>query len=453
MDLRDRKVLVMGLARSGTGAARLCAEIGARVTGTDRRTAEQLGPEVLALEELGVSLVLGEHRDGDFTGADLVVLSPGVPLDQPQVAAARAAGVTVLGELELAASQLACPVFAITGTNGKSTTTTFAGELLSSAGLTTFVGGNLGTPLSEGVMARSWDAAVVEVSSFQLEAAPAFHPRVAAMLNCTEDHLDRYPDFAAYRAAKEAIFANLGPRDTVVYNAADPVVREMVDGLSSPRVTFSIVDAGQPGCHAGGAGIVVREDGATWELDLSGFRVPGTHNVENLMAAVLGARALGAGVTAIQRAVPALRGLPHRMEFVRSLDGVDWFNDSKATNVASACKTLEGAVGPGGANAAVILLGGKDKGGDYGPLVEVLRGSARCAVLYGAAAGVIEEALIGQDVAYRRVPDLVAAVAVARDKARPGDAVLLSPACSSYDQFRDFEQRGDTFRTTVEALR
>ena len=453
MELRDRKVLVMGLARSGTGAARLCAELGARVTGTDRRTAEQLGPAAAALGELGVGLVLGEHRDRDFLDADLVVLSPGVPLDQPQVAAARAAGVPVLGELELAASQLACPVFAITGTNGKSTTTTFAGELLRSAGLTTFVGGNLGTPLSEGVRARTWDAAVVEVSSFQLETAPTFHPRVAAMLNCTEDHLDRYPSFDAYRAAKEGIFASMGPRDTVVYNAADPVVREMVRELPCQRIAFSIKDPDLPGCRAGGAGILVREDGADWELDLRDFHVPGAHNVENLMAAVLGARALGAGVDAIRRAVPALRGLPHRMEFVRSLDGVDWYNDSKATNVASAAKTLEGAVGPGGATAAVILLGGKDKGGDYGPLVEILRDRARCAVLYGAAADLIEDALLGQDIAYRRVPDLTAAVAVARDKARPGDAVLLSPACSSYDQFRDFEQRGDTFRALVEALR
>jgi len=357
----------------------------------------------------------------------------------------------VIGELELATGQLDCPVFAITGTNGKSTTTTFAGELMRAGGLTTFVGGNLGVPVSEGVLERRWDAAVIEVSSFQLESAPGFHPRVAAMLNCTEDHLDRYPDFAAYRAAKERIFVNLGADDVVIYNAADPVVREMVAGLTARRLAFRALD--EDGASVRGEAMVLREGDRTDEIDLGAFPVPGSHNVENLMAAVLGARAMGVEVAAIRAALPELRGLPHRMEHVRTLDQVSWFNDSKATNVASAAKTLEGAVGPGGARAAVILLGGKDKGGDYAPLVEVMRGRVRCAVLYGAAAARIEEALVGEDITYRRVDDLVAAVAVARDRARPGDAVLLAPACSSYDQFRDFEQRGDRFRALVEALR
>lgn len=451
MTLRGKRVLVMGLGRSGLGAARLCAQRGARVTATDLRDAATLGAAATDLEARGVTLTLGEHRERDFIGADLVVLSPGIPPTQAHVAAAAAAGVPVIGELELATGQLDCPVFAITGTNGKSTTTTFAGELMRAGGLTTFVGGNLGVPVSEGVLERRWDAAVIEVSSFQLESAPGFHPRVAAMLNCTEDHLDRYPDFAAYRAAKERIFVNLGADDVVIYNAADPVVREMVAGLTARRLAFRALD--EDGASVRGEAMVLREGDRTDEIDLGAFPVPGSHNVENLMAAVLGARAMGVEVAAIRAALPELRGLPHRMEHVRTLDQVSWFNDSKATNVASAAKTLEGAVGPGGARAAVILLGGKDKGGDYAPLVEVMRGRVRCAVLYGAAAARIEEALVGEDITYRRVDDLVAAVAVARDRARPGDAVLLAPACSSYDQFRDFEQRGDRFRALVEALR
>ena len=451
MELRGKRVLVMGLGRSGLGAARLCAELGARVTGTDLRSSDSLGDGAADLAGLGVALVLGEHRAADFVDADVVVLSPGIPLDQPQVAAAIAAGVPVLGELELAAGQLGCPVLAITGTNGKSTTTTFAGELLRAAGQATFVGGNLGIPLSEGVLERRWDAAVVEVSSFQLESAPGLHPRVAAMLNCTEDHLDRYPDFAAYRAAKERIFANLGPGDVVVYNAADPVVREMVAGLPSRLLAFRASEV--DGAHARGGVLVLREGDRTDEIDLSPFTVAGSHNVENLMAAALGARAMGVPVEVIRDTLPRLRGLPHRMEHVRTLDRVSWFNDSKATNVASAAKTLEGAVGPRGAAAAVILLGGKDKGGDYRPLVETMRGRVRCAVLFGSAAAVIEEALVGEEIPYQRVDDLDSAVAEARDRACPGDTVLLAPACSSYDQFRDFEQRGDHFRVLVEALR
>jgi UDP-N-acetylmuramoylalanine--D-glutamate ligase len=451
VELRGKRVLVMGLGRSGLGAARLCAELGARVTGTDLRSRENLGPEADELVDRGIALVLGEHRTADFVEADLVVLSPGIRPDQPQVAAAAAAGVPVLGELELAASQLGCPVLAVTGTNGKSTTTTFAGELLRAAGWATFVGGNLGTPLSDGVLERRWDAAVVEVSSFQLESAPGFHPRVAAMLNCTEDHLDRYPDFAAYRAAKERIFANLGPADVVVYNAADPIVREMVADLPGRRLAFCAADV--DGAHTRGGALVLRDGDRTDEIDLAAFAVPGSHNVENLMAAVLGAGAMGVPLDAIRDALPRLRGLPHRMEHVRTLERVSWFNDSKATNVASAAKTLEGAVGPDGAVAAVILLGGKDKGGDYRPLVESMRGRVRCAVLYGAAAARIEEALADEDIPYQRVDDLDAAVALARGRARPGDAVLLAPACSSYDQFRNFEQRGDRFRVLVEALR
>jgi len=435
VELRGRRVLVMGLGRSGLGAVRLCASLGAEVIATDRRTADQLGGAMDDLRAAGAELVLGEHRDADFLGADLIVISPGIPLEQPHVARALDAGVRVVGELELAVSRLDCPVVGITGTNGKSTTTTFAGDLLQAAGLDPFVGGNLGLPVSEGVMQGDPGVAVVEVSSFQLETAPTFHPTVAAMLNCTEDHLDRYPSFDEYRRAKEQIFANLTAADTLVYNAADPIVVDMLSRVPARLQAFSLADHGRAGAFLDGAAIVLRDpDG---RLDLGGFVVPGAHNIENLMAAVLCARAAGADPAVMEPALPQLRGLPHRMEWVRGLDGVDWYNDSKATNVASAAKTLEGI-----GRRAVVLLGGKDKGGDYGPLVDAL----------AAGAPMIRDALEGTGVRFEVVDDLAAAVTVARAWALDGDAVLLSPACSSYDQFRDYEQRGDTFRELVEEL-
>jgi UDP-N-acetylmuramoylalanine--D-glutamate ligase len=447
MKLKGRDVLVMGLGRSGLAAMRLCAQRGACVTATDRRTAAEL-PEVVAeAERNGSHLVLGQHRTDDFLAADLVVLSPGIPLEQPHVAAAAAAGVPVIGELELACSQLACPIVGITGTNGKSTTTTFAGDLLTATGLHTFVGGNLGVPLSEGVLEAPFDLAVVEVSSFQLETAPSFHPTVAALLNVTEDHLDRYPGFEAYCDAKAQIFANLGPEDAVVHNAADPIVDRLVADLPGRRLAFSLEDHGADGAFLAGGELRLRLDGVVHPLDTASFAVPGSHNTENLMAALLCGIAAGAPFDGMARSLSGLRGLPHRMEWVGSVHGVDWYNDSKATNVASAAKTLEGCPA-----AAVMLLGGKDKGGDYAPLVRLLGARARGVVVYGQAAAVISAALDAGGVAYRRVEDLAGAVQAACAMARPGDAVLLSPACSSYDQFRDYEQRGDTFRALVEDL-
>ena len=448
MELEGKEVLVVGLGRSGRGAMHLCTRLGAHVTATDRRDADDLGVVVEEARSLGASLVLGEHQERDFLSSDLIVLSPGVPLDQPHVALALSAGVQVVGELELAASLLACPLVGITGTNGKSTTTTFTGDLLASVGEHVFVGGNLGNPVSEGVLEGQYDAAVLEVSSFQLETAPAFHPRVAAMLNCTEDHLDRYPTFDDYRRAKERILCNLVSDDAVVFNAADPLVVEMVRDLPARKLAFSVTDHGLTGAFVDGETIRFRLPGGEQTLNRSGFPVPGMHNVENLMAAVLCVHALGVEPNTLASALPRLRGLPHRMEWVRSLDGVDWYNDSKATNVASAAKTLEGQARP-----AVILLGGKDKGGDYGSLIQVMRHHARAAVVYGQAADLIVAALEAGGLPYQRVETLDEAVDVARNRAQAGDAVLLSPACSSYDQFRDYEQRGDTFRQLVEALR
>lgn len=447
MELNGRAVLVVGLGRSGRGAVQLCAAAGARVTATDLRDEVALGAAAEEARAAGATLVLGEHRREDFLAADVVVVSPGIPLDQPDIAAAADAGVVVVGELELAASELSCPVVAITGTNGKSTTTTFAGDLARAAGLRTFVGGNLGHALSHGVADGPHDLAIVEVSSFQLEAAPTFHPRVAAMLNCSEDHLDRYPDFTAYRAAKEHVFDNLTDADAVVYNAADALVSEMVDGLPCRLLAFSLADHWRDGAFLDGGQVVLRNGSEQHAVALDDFPVPGTHNVENLMAALLCVREVGVGLDAIRPALAGLRGLPHRMEQVRTLHGVDWFNDSKATNVAATVKTLLGVH-----RTTVLLLGGKDKGGEYGPLVGAMAGRVRGAVLFGAAAPLIAAALDGGDVPFQRVHDLRAAVARARALAVAGDAVLLSPACSSYDQFRDYEERGATFRALVEEL-
>ena len=448
IELRGKRVLVVGLGRSGVAAARLCASRGARVTVTDRRPAGELGP---AASSLPTEIVreLGSHRRESFLGADLIVLSPGVP-EISELAAARAAGVAITGELELASRFVTSTLVAITGTNGKSTTTTLVGDMLRETGRPTFVGGNLGDPLAEAVdtpAAAPGGYCVVEASSFQLDTTQSFHPGVAVLLNVTPDHLDRYPDLAAYAASKARVFAAQQAADHAIVNLDDPVAVRACEGIASRLLGFSVARPLPEGGFAEGESLVVRLPGGASERYPGNLpSLVGRHNQANALAALLASRLAGASEVQARAALAAFRPLAHRMELVAEAGGVAYYDDSKGTNVGAVVAALEGFPRP-----VVLIAGGRDKGGDYAPLAAALGRVGRAAVLIGEAADKLEAAL-DRLLPIERAATMDAAVAVAQRLARPGDAVVLSPACSSFDMFRDYAHRAQVFRAAVDRL-
>jgi UDP-N-acetylmuramoylalanine--D-glutamate ligase len=351
----------------------------------------------------------------------------------------------VLGEIEIAFGELSAPLAAITGTNGKSTTTSLMGEMLSAWGKRTFVGGNLGTPLIEAVDGE-WDWLVAELSSFQLEAIDTFRPRYALLLNITEDHLDRYPDMASYVAAKLQVFANMGETDVAVLNAEDPLVMTAAAGIRPRRILFSSQRLLPEGMSLEGQEIVWRFAGAEQRFALDQLRLKGLHNVENVMAALIPPLLEGCPPQLAWSAACRFTGLAHRMVPVRVLDGVTWYNDSKGTNVGSVVKSLAGLAAP-----VTLIAGGKDKGGDYAPLAPLVRQKVAHLILIGQAAPRIAEVLGGLT-HVERADSLEAAVARARQLTAPGGAVLLSPGCSSFDMFKSYEERGEVFTRAVRGL-
>jgi UDP-N-acetylmuramoylalanine--D-glutamate ligase len=443
--LADKRVLVVGLGRSGIAAAVLCAARGARVTVTDKRPASELASAIAKLPA-GVAHELGGHRRETFVGADLIVLSPGVP-DIPELGAARAAGVEITGELELASCFVTGTIVGITGTNGKSTTTTLVGEMLRATGRPTFVGGNLGEPLAEAIGTPAAEAGgfcVVEVSSFQLETVVTFHPHVAVLLNITPDHLDRYDGMDGYAAAKARIFAAQTPDDFAVVNFDDPIAVRASDGGHARREGFSIVETLASGAWLGGP-LLLKLPGQPPESypgDLP-WLLGQRHNQANALAALLTARLCGASPAEARAGLLAFRALAHRMELVAEVDGVAYYDDSKGTNVGAVVAALDGFPRP-----VILIAGGRDKGGDYAPLAEVLGRVGRSAILIGEAAEKMQAAFRGV-LPVERAPTLEAAVETARRQARPGDAVVLSPACSSFDMFRDYAHRAEVFRGAV----
>jgi UDP-N-acetylmuramoylalanine--D-glutamate ligase len=449
LPLAGRRVLVVGLARSGVAAARVALARGARVTVTDRRAATELGQAVKDLGAAGARLALGGHDPADFTGADLVVVSPGVPLALPEIAAARRQGVPVLGEVELAARLLPpLPVVAITGTNGKSTTTALTGALFELE-RPTFTGGNLGTPLCELVLSgEEVDAVVLELSSFQLEGVSQLRPRVAAILNVTPDHLDRYPGVDAYALAKARVFMNQGPGDHAVANARDPRTVALAGGSRGEVSTFGFGAPVARGARSGepGSFLLATGTGAPERFLVRSRALRGRHNLENAMAAALCARLLGVDGARVQAGLDAFKGLPHRLELVREADGVEWVNDSKATNVDSTQVGL--AAFPTGRPHVVLVLGGRGKRAPYAPLAPLFEGRVKALLTIGEDAPAIEREL-GALAATERCGDLATAVRRAAAIAQRGDVVLLSPACASYDQFKSYEDRGETFRRLV----
>ncbi|HEV8586354.1 MAG TPA: UDP-N-acetylmuramoyl-L-alanine--D-glutamate ligase [Methylomirabilota bacterium] len=444
--LAGRRVTVVGLAKSGIAAARLAAAAGADVSGTDAKPVASLGADVAALATAGVRLVDGPAA---FDGAQLVVVSPGVPLDSAQLAPARARLVPVVGELELAWRAMEAETIAITGTNGKTTTTALTGALLAEQPRPVFVGGNIGTPLA----ARALDfpaggLVVAEVSSFQLETIETFQPRVAAVLNVTPDHLDRHRTFARYLEAKARIFMNQTEQDCAVLNWDDEAARALAPRTRAHVLWFSRQRPLEHGVFVRDGVIVAKLNGHADEIcPLSEIQLRGAHNVENVLAATACALWTGIGVEAIRRAVGRFRAVAHRIEFVRDVAGVQFYNDSKGTNVASTVKALESF-----SERIVLIAGGKGKGQDFVPLADAARGRVGHAVVIGEDGGKIAAALAEAGIGVSAAPTLASAIQAARAAAQPGDVVLLSPACASFDMFDNYEHRGDSFKKLVEEL-
>jgi UDP-N-acetylmuramoylalanine--D-glutamate ligase len=447
--LAGRRVVVAGLARSGMAAVRFLASRGARVVASDHRKEDELGRTVDEARALGVELDLGAHSESVFTAADLIVASPGVPLALPVMEAAREHGVPIIAEVELAARFLRGRIAGITGSNGKSTTTALTGAMLSAAGLQARTCGNIGTPLIEVIDEDTPESVyAVELSSFQLEGIISLHPAAAVLVNLSPDHLDRYADYTAYVAAKARIFANQDRDDVAVLNASDADSRLVRSAIRAPVRLFSSHAPVEDGAFVRKDELVLAGGGRVDSLvALGDVPLLGRHNLENILAAALAAVHLGAPVDAVRRAIAGFRALPHRLEPVGRIDGVDYFNDSKATNVASCIKALEALAG----RRIFVILGGRDKGGDFTALRPLLSDRAAAVLLIGEAAPAIAEQLAGA-VPLVRAGELATAVNDARSSARPGDVVLLAPGCASFDQYRNYEERGEHFRALVRSL-
>ena len=454
MDLKGKRVLVVGLGKSGVASALFLKGQGAQVTVSDTKSGDELRNEIPVLLDHGITVESGGHGDRTFRGQDLIVVSPGVPVDAAPLVQARALGEAVIGEVELAAQFLHGPIVAITGSNGKTTTTTLVGEIMTAAGFPALVGGNIGTPaISLAERAQAETVIVLEISSFQLETIRTFRPKVAVVLNVTPDHLDRHRTFEIYVDAKARIFENQQASDFAVLNADDPTCVAMA---ARTRAQIFLVQpaersgAGRVGARA--ATSLFRDAPGDKEtarqreiMQVSEIPLKGAHNLENVLAAVCAGMLMGCAADKIRQAVCDFKAVEHRLEFVATIRGVDYYNDSKATNVDATIKALESFP----ANIHLIL-GGKDKGSDYSVLNDLLRQRVKRVYTIGAAATKIESQIKGPEVVHAET--LENAIRKANSVAQPGDVVLLAPACASFDQFKNYEQRGQMFKEIVRGM-
>jgi UDP-N-acetylmuramoylalanine--D-glutamate ligase len=449
MELKGKKVLVVGLGKSGFAAALFLRRRGAQVTVSEQRSEQALSEEIPSLLEAGIAVEAGGHGLLTFRRQDLIVVSPGVPLSTPELVQVRALGLPVIGELELAARFLEGNVLAITGSNGKTTTTTLCGEIFKASGLKTLVAGNIGLPVIEVVdqsTAGAWS--VLEVSSFQLETTESFHPRIAVILNITPDHLDRHGTFENYVSMKERIFANQTGEDYLILNADDHAAQQAAGRARSQVLWFSRSKIVRRGAFVLNGIVMFRasEDGSSIPvLPLAEIPLKGEHNIENVLAAVCAACVANIPAEVIARTVASFQAVEHRLEFVTNIHGVEYYNDSKATNVDATAKAI--ASFPGNIH---LILGGKDKNSDYTQLNALLEARVKAVYTIGSAAEKIEGQIAGVTRVIR-VGTLEAAVDQAAAQAVAGDVVLLAPACSSYDQFENYEQRGKVFKQAVMA--
>lgn len=453
MDVTNKRVLVLGMARSGIAAAKLLARRGAQVTISDMKPEAEFGGALDELRALGCRFALGEGPQRHLPGQDMMILSPGIPVAKPFVQEAMAAGVEVIGELELGARMMRGGLCAITGTNGKTTTTTLVGEFFRATGRGTHIVGNIGYPITAdaGEMTDD-DLTVAEVSSYQCETIRTFHPHVGAVLNIREDHLARHGSMEAYIAMKRRIFACQTEADWAVFNADDPVCREMAKGLRARCAWFSRTQEVACGAWVKDGVIVLNLDGTPHAICRADeVFIPGPHNLENALAAVAVAGAMGVEPALMGPVLRTFRGVEHRIETVRTLAGVTWINDSKGTNVDSTQKAIAAMTAP-----TVLILGGSDKGASFDPLAETIAAAPQIVhcVLIGDTAEAIRASLarVGYTAVTMAGYDFDLCLKLCREQAVPGGCVLLSPACASFDMFKDYEDRGDRFKEKVAAM-
>ena len=443
--IRDKHITVVGLGKTGQALAGFLKARGAKVTAVDRSPESALGDIPARLRRAGVEVVLGEHDPAAFESSDLIVLSPGVPHSLESVVRAQNAGVPVTGEIELASWFVHTPIVAVTGTNGKTTVTRLIGEMLKASGLNAFVGGNLGTPLisyAHGPMDA--DVVVAEISSFQLDTADTFHPRVGVLLNISADHLDRYPSLRAYGRSKAKLFARQTRADIAVLNRGDDLIMELTRDISALKCLFNQKEDAACGAWIGNAQMRVKTpEHGEMTIAATDMALPGRHNLENAAAAALAALAAGASREGVLRGLREFVPDPHRLQYVGRFHGVDYYDDSKATNVDAVVRAVAAVSFP-----VVLILGGRDKGGGYENLVPVVKDRVRALVLLGEASAAIERELGGL-VQSVRTDSMDAAVAAAANLAEAGDTVLLSPACASFDLYDNYAQRGEDFQRAV----
>ena len=451
MNVAGKKVLIIGAARSGIACAKFLAARGAIVALNDQKQFENWSAEAQALRAEGIGCISGDLPGWLLDNIDLVVMSPGVPSKTIPIRYAERAGVEVIGEVELASRYLQGRIVGITGSNGKTTTTALIGELLKEAGLKVQVGGNIGTALIslvESSVSEGWT--VVELSSFQLETIKDFHPTVAVVLNVTPNHMDRYESLTDYAAAKHRIFMNQTPSDVAVLNADDEIVSSWAKGLRAHVVEFSVDRELAEGLFLRGDELISRTTaGEKVLLRRDEMKLRGQHNVENALAALAAGLACGADPTSMRRTISRFQPVEHRLEFVREIDDVKFYNDSKATSVDATVKALEAFAAETG--KVVLILGGKGKQAPYAPLASLVKAHARAMILIGEDAETIAREL-GEYAPHQRAGDMQDAVNRAFAAAQPGDVVLLAPACASFDMFESFEHRGKVFKGEVQSL-
>jgi UDP-N-acetylmuramoylalanine--D-glutamate ligase len=447
MDIKGQRVLVVGLGKSGVASALFLESRGAKVAVSDAKSPEQLRDGIPQLLDHGISVETGQHGERTFRDQDLIVVSPGVPYDVPQLVHARERGIPVIGEVELAARFLKGQIVAITGSNGKTTTTTLAGDIIAAGGRKTLVGGNIGTPAITFVDRANDDSwLVLEISSFQLETIETFHPQIGVVLNITPDHLDRHHTFDNYAAAKARIFENQTTNDFAVLNADNEPCAALAARTKSEVYWFSRLDEVDRGAFVHGDQVGWRDRLGTRDImPLSEISLKGSHNVENVLAAVCVGMLAGIQPEQIRRAVAAFKAVEHRLEYVATVAGVEYYNDSKATNVDATIKALESFPG-----RIHLILGGKDKGSDYSVLNDLLKDRVKRVYTIGAAAAKIESQASGTEII--EVGTLELALKRASEAATAGDVVLLAPACASFDQFESYEHRGRVFKDLVRQL-
>jgi len=444
MDYSDKKIVIIGAGTTGRSLAGFFLARGAQVVLSDHRPAEYFDD----LEELyrqGIRLDLGGHTHEQFMAADLIAVSPGVPLDIPVLSACQDSKVAILGEVEIAWHELSGTMIAITGTNGKSTVTSLVGEMLKAWGHNAFVGGNLGIPLIDAV-GKDYDWQVVELSSFQLETIKVFRPRYAMLLNISEDHLDRYPDMTSYITAKQRIFENQEKDDIAILNYDDPLVMQITADIRSRKVYFSSQSVLEEGMSLVDDRIIWRWNGQETLFPVAELQIRGCHNQENVMSALIPLLLEGCPAEIAWGAAVKFTGLKHRMEYLGDLHGAGWYNDSKGTNIGSVVKSLAGLEKP-----VILIAGGKDKQGDLSALIEPIREKVEQLILIGAASERMAETFAGMT-RIHRVDSMHAAVMLAAHYSSPGATVILSPGCSSFDMFENFAARGKIFAREFYAL-